>query len=252
MPILSNPVTVIPARLAATRFPDKPLANIDGEPMIVHVWRRAVEAGIGPVVVAAGDTAIADAVAAAGGDAVMTDADLPSGSDRVHQALEKFDPDRRHDAVINVQGDLPTIDPGVIAAVLDPFETPEVDITTLAVEITEDRERTDPNVVKAVIALDNDAARIGRALYFSRATVPSAPDGPHYHHIGLYGFRREALDRFVALPPGRLEVLERLEQLRALEAGMRIDAALVDTVPLGVDTPADLDRARALLAAGSR
>ena len=252
MPIPSNPVTVIPARLAATRFPDKPLANIDGEPMIVHVWRRAVEAGIGPVVVAAGDAAIADAVAAAGGDAVMTDADLPSGSDRVHQALEKFDPDRRHDAVINVQGDLPTIDPGVIAAVLDPFETPEVDITTLAVEITEDRERTDPNVVKAVIALDNDAARIGRALYFSRATVPSAPDGPHYHHIGLYGFRREALDRFVALPPGRLEVLERLEQLRALEAGMRIDAALVDTVPLGVDTPADLDRARALLAAGSR
>ena len=252
MPILSNPVTVIPARLAATRFPDKPLANIDGEPMIVHVWRRAVEAGIGPVVVAAGDAAIADAVAAAGGDAVMTDADLPSGSDRVHQALEKFDPDRRHDAVINVQGDLPTIDPGVIAAVLDPFETPEVDITTLAVEITEDRERTDPNVVKAVIALDNDAARIGRALYFSRATVPSAPDGPHYHHIGLYGFRREALDRFVALPPGRLEVLERLEQLRALEAGMRIDAALVDTVPLGVDTPADLDRARALLEAGSR
>ena len=252
MPILSNPVTVIPARLAATRFPDKPLANIDGEPMIVHVWRRAVEAGIGPVVVAAGDAAIADAVAAAGGDAVMTDADLPSGSDRVHQALEKFDPDRRHDAVINVQGDLPTIDPGVIAAVLDPFETPEVDITTLAVEITEDRERTDPNVVKAVIALDNDAARIGRALYFSRATVPSAPDGPHYHHIGLYGFRREALDRFVALPPGRLEVLERLEQLRALEAGMRIDAALVDTVPLGVDTPADLDRARALLSAGSR
>ena len=252
MPIPSNPVTVIPARLAATRFPDKPLANIDGEPMIVHVWRRAVEAGIGPVVVAAGDAAIADAVAAAGGDAVMTDADLPSGSDRVHQALEKFDPDRRHDAVINVQGDLPTIDPGVIAAVLDPFETPEVDITTLAVEITEDRERTDPNVVKAVIALDNDAARIGRALYFSRATVPSAPDGPHYHHIGLYGFRREALDRFVALPPGRLEVLERLEQLRALEAGMRIDAALVDTVPLGVDTPADLDRARALLSAGSR
>ena len=252
MPIPSNPVTVIPARLAATRFPDKPLANIDGEPMIVHVWRRAVEAGIGPVVVAAGDAAIADAVAAAGGDAVMTDADLPSGSDRVHQALEKFDPDRRHDAVINVQGDLPTIDPGVIAAVLDPFETPEVDITTLAVEITEDRERTDPNVVKAVIALDNDAARIGRALYFSRATVPSAPDGPHYHHIGLYGFRREALDRFVALPPGRLEVLERLEQLRALEAGMRIDSALVDTVPLGVDTPADLDRARALLAAGSR
>ncbi|MGB0631046.1 MAG: 3-deoxy-manno-octulosonate cytidylyltransferase [Alphaproteobacteria bacterium] len=251
MPTDPNPVTVIPARLAATRFPDKPLADIDGDPMIVHVWRRAVEAGIGPVLVAAGDQAIADAVTAAGGNAVMTDADLPSGSDRVHQALERFDPDRQFDTVINVQGDLPTIDPAVIAAVLDPFAAPEVDITTLAVEITEERERTDPNVVKAVIALAQDTARIGRALYFSRATVPSAPDGPHYHHIGLYGFRRAALDRFVALPPGRLETLERLEQLRALEAGMRIDVALVDTVPLGVDTPADLDRARAMLTAGS-
>jgi len=249
MSLPENPVVVIPARLAATRFPDKPLADIHGEPMIVHVWRRACEAGIGPVIVACGDAPIAEAVTNAGGQAIMTDPDLPSGSDRVHQALAAFDPGQRHDAVVNVQGDLPTIDPAVIAAVLAPFAEDAVDITTLAVEITEDRERTDPNVVKAVIALA-DGARCGRALYFSRATVPAAPAGPHYHHIGLYGFRRAALDRFVALPPGRLEVLERLEQLRALEAGMRIDVALVDTVPLGVDTPADLDRARAMLAPG--
>jgi 3-deoxy-manno-octulosonate cytidylyltransferase (CMP-KDO synthetase) len=244
-----RPVVVIPARLAATRFPDKPLADIHGVPMIVQVLRRATEADIGPVLVACGDAAIADAVRAAGGHAVMTDPDLPSGSDRIHSALREFDPERRFDAVVNVQGDLPTIDPKVIATSLAPLATAEVDIATLAVEITEERERTDPNVVKAVIALGPDG-RIGRALYFSRATVPSAPQGPHYHHIGLYAFRRAALDRFVALPPGRLEKLERLEQLRALEAGMRIDVALVDTVPLGVDTPADLDRARALLAPG--
>jgi 3-deoxy-manno-octulosonate cytidylyltransferase (CMP-KDO synthetase) len=250
-----NPVVIIPARLAATRFPDKPLADIHGVPMIVQVLRRAMEADIGPVLIACGDRAIADAVETAGGHAVMTDPDHPSGSDRVHEALSVFDPDGAHDAVVNIQGDLPTIDPAVIAAVLDPFAAAAVDMTTLAVEITEPRERTDPNVVKAVIALPQDGGtnggKIGRALYFSRATVPAVPDGPHYHHIGLYGFRRAALDRFVALPPGRLEVLERLEQLRALEAGMRIDVALVDTVPLGVDTPADLDRARALLVSGS-
>ena len=250
MPSALNPVVVIPARLAATRFPDKPLADLLGEPMIVHVWRRATAAEIGPVLVACGDAEIADAILAAGGHAVMTDADLPSGSDRVHQALEAFDPGRKFDAVVNVQGDLPTIDPQIIAAVLEPFDSADVDISTLVVEIADDRERTDPNVVKAVVAFADDSRR-GRALYFSRATVPSAPDGPHYHHIGLYGFRRAALDRFVFLPPGRLEMLERLEQLRALEAGMRIDAVRVDTVPLGVDTPADLDRARALLASGS-
>ena len=246
-----NPVVIIPARLAATRFPDKPLADIHGLPMIVQVLNRAIESDIGPVLVACGDRAIADAVEAAGGHAVMTDPDHPSGSDRVHEALSLFDPDGAHDAIVNIQGDLPTIDPAVIAVVLDPFETAAVDMTTLAVEITEPRERTDPNVVKAVVALPPDGGNIGRALYFSRATVPAVPDGPHYHHIGLYGFRRAALDRFVSLPPGRLEVLERLEQLRALEAGMRIDVALVDTVPLGVDNPADLDRARALLVSGS-
>ena len=249
MPRPQHPVVVIPARLAATRFPDKPLADIHGVPMIVQVLRRAMEAEIGPVLVACGDAPIAAAVRAAGGHAVMTDPDLPSGSDRIHSALREFDPDGRFDAVVNVQGDLPTIDPKIIATALNPLETDEVDIATLAVEIVEERERTDPNVVKAVIAL-GPGGRIGRALYFSRATVPSAPQGPHYHHIGLYAFRRTALDRFVALPPGSLEKLERLEQLRALEAGMRIDVALVDTVPLGVDTPADLDRARALLAPG--
>lgn len=243
-----NPVLVIPARLAATRFPGKPLADLLGEPMIVHVWRRAAAAGIGPVVVACGDPEIAAAVEAAGGRAVMTEPGHASGSDRVCEAVRRIDPEGRHDVVVNVQGDLPTVDPGAIAEALTPFAEPAVDISTLAVEISDDRERADPNVVKAVIAFRRNE-RTGRALYFSRATVP--PAGPHYHHLGLYGFRRGALDRFVALPPGRLEIAERLEQLRALEAGMRIDVTLVDTVPIGVDTPADLDRARALLAAGS-
>ena len=252
MKISLNPIVVIPARLAATRFPNKPLADIHGKPMIVHVWRRAVEANIGPVLVAAGDQAIADAVAAAGGKVVMTNPNLPSGSDRVHQALESYDPEKNYNVIINVQGDLPTIEPRLIAAILDPFDTPEVDITTLAVQITQDQERTDPNVVKAVIALKKESARIGRALYFSRASVPYSPDGPHYHHLGLYAFRRAALDRFVSLPPGRLETLEQLEQLRALEDGMRIDVAVVDTVPLGVDTPEDLDRVKSILATDPR
>ncbi len=240
-----NPIVVIPARLAAKRFPDKPLADLCGEPMIVHVWRRAVAADVGPVLVACGDAVIADAIRAAGGDAVMTDPDLRSGSDRVHQAVERIDPDGAHDAVINVQGDLPTIGPEIIAAALTPLAEPGVDIATLAAVITKARERTDPNVVKAVLAM-TDGATTGRALYFSRAAVPSG-EGPFYYHIGLYAFRRTALDRFVALPESGLERRERLEQVRALEAGMRIDVALVDTVPLGVDTPADLARARSIL-----
>jgi len=244
----SNPVVVIPARLAATRLPDKPLADIHGEPMIVHVWRRAMEAAIGPVMVAAAEETVAEAVRAAGGTVVLTDPELPSGSDRVYRAVEAFDPAGVHDAVVNLQGDLPTIGPDAIRASLAPLEDEGVDIATLVAVITREEERDDPNVVKAVVGLP-PRRRIGRTLYFTRAAAPWG-DGPLYHHIGLYAFRREALARFVGLPRGILEAREKLEQLRALEAGMRIDAALVDSIPLGVDTPADLERARALLAPG--
>lgn len=242
-----NPIVVIPARLAATRLPDKPMADISGAPMIVHVWRRAVASAIGPVLVACGDRQIAAAIEDAGGIAVMTNPDLPSGSDRVFEALREYDPDENFDVVINLQGDLPSIDASAIAAVLDPLENPDVDIATLVAEITDPDERDDPNVVKAVLGLA-PGRTVGRALYFSRATVPTG-DGPLYHHIGIYGYRRAALARFVQLPPGVLEQRERLEQLRALENGMRIDAAVVATVPLGVDTPADLERARAIITA---
>ena len=243
-----SPIIVIPARLASTRLPDKPLADISGAPMIVHVWRRAVEADIGPVIVACADRAIADAIGAAGGETVMTDPAHPSGSDRVFEAVSVCDPAGRYDVILNLQGDLPTIDPATIIAALDPLEDAAVDIATLGVEIREIRERDDPNVVKAVVSFP-EGSRIGRALYFSRAAVP-AGEGPLYHHIGLYAWRRPALERFVDLAEGVLERRERLEQLRALEAGMRIDVALVDTVPDGVDTPADLERARAHIASG--
>ncbi|MBF0372656.1 MAG: 3-deoxy-manno-octulosonate cytidylyltransferase [Alphaproteobacteria bacterium] len=245
---MPTPVVVIPARLAATRLPGKPLADIHGEPMIVHVWRRAVEAGIGPVLVACGDQPIVEAILAAGGDAVMTRPDHPSGSDRVWEAVQRFDPDGRYDAVVNLQGDLPTLDPAIVRAVLDPLADPAVDLATLITPITTVEERQADGVVKAVVSLA-EGQRVGRALYFSRHAVPWG-EGPLYHHIGLYAWRRSALARFVALPQGVLERRERLEQLRALENGMRIDAALVDTVPLGVDTPADLERARVLLSRG--
>lgn len=241
-----NPVVIVPARMASTRLPGKPLADIGGVPMIVHVWRRAGAAGLGPVVVACSEPEVADAVERAGGRAVMTDPAHPSGSDRIFEALRRLDPDGRHDAVVNVQGDLPTIGPETVRAVLDPLADPGVDIATLAVEITDPAERADPNVVKAVLERA-PGARIARALYFTRATAPWG-DGPLYHHVGLYAYRRAALERFVTLPPSELERRERLEQLRALAAGMRMDAAVVDAVPLGVDTPADLDRARAILA----
>lgn len=241
-----RPLIVIPARMTSTRLPGKPLADIGGEPMIVHVWRRAVEAGIGPVLVACAEAEIAAAVEAVGGDAVLTDPDHASGSDRVFEAAQIFDPDGAYGAVINLQGDLPTIDPAYLKTVMAPLEEPSVDIATLAAEITEDYERTAPNVVKAVISLPA-GARSGRALYFTRVLAPGG-DGPHYHHFGIYAFRRAALERFVKLPPGDLEQREKLEQLRALEAGMRIDVALVDSVPFGVDTPADLERARRILA----
>lgn len=245
MSLPQNPVIVIPARLASKRFPGKPLADIHGEPMIVHVWRRATEAGIGPVVVACADQAIASAVEAVGGRAVMTRPDHPSGSDRAFEALQAVDEAGAFDAVVNVGCDVLTLEPNYIHQALAPLEEAAVDIGTIAAEITDPAERDDPAVVKAVVAL-KPGAEIGRALYFSRTAVP-AGDGPLYHHIGLYAFRRAALERFVAWPPGPLEQRERLEQLRALEGGMRIDVALVDTIPLHVNTPADLARARALL-----
>ena len=241
-----NPVVLIPARMASTRLPNKPLADIAGVPMIVQCLRRAEEADVGPVVIACAEAEIAKAVEAAGGRAVLTDPNLPSGSDRIHAALESFDPQCNHDAVINLQGDLPTLDPDVVRACFRVLENPAVDIATAVCRITEESERMNPNVVKAVLAV-SEGAQSGRALYFSRATLPMGP-GDHFHHIGLYTYRRDALTRFVALPESPLEQREKLEQLRALEAGMRIDAVLVDTVPLGVDTPADLERARALLA----
>lgn len=252
MSLPQNPIVVIPSRMASTRLPDKPLAEIHGEAMIVHCWRRAMEAEIGPVIVACAEPEIAEVVEAAGGQAILTDPDHPSGSDRIFEALQKLDPEGRHDAVINVQGDLPTIEPEAVRAVFQPLENPEVDIATIAVRISEPAERREPGVVK-VVAPFAPGQRTARALYFSRSPIPW--DGgnenlPLYHHIGLYGFRRAALARFVSLPSSILEEREHLEQLRALEAGMRIDVARVDTVPFGVDTPADLIRARELLAPG--
>lgn len=243
---VQSTVVMIPARLASARLPDKPLAEIGGLPMIVQVWKRAMEAEVGPVIVAAGDQAIVDAVRDHGGEAVITDPNLPSGSDRIRVALDLIDPDRRHGRVVNLQGDLPTIDPALIRAVLSPLDTLGVDIGTLATPISDPVERDDPNVVKAIIAFCPDHDNLGRALYFTRATAPSGP-GPVYHHIGIYAYQRSALERFSGLAPSPLERRERLEQLRALENGMSIGVARVDTVPLGVDTPEQLAEARRIL-----
>jgi 3-deoxy-manno-octulosonate cytidylyltransferase (CMP-KDO synthetase) len=244
---MSSPIVLIPARLASTRLPRKPLADIHGEPMIAHVWRRAVEADVGPVVVAADDATIVRAVEAAGGRAILTRLDHCSGSDRIFEAIGAVDPTGRHDIIVNVQGDLPTLPAHALRAAIGPLRDGDVDIATLATPITRAQERDNPNVVKAVGA-EIAPGRL-RALYFTRATAPWG-EGALLHHIGLYVYRREALRRFVGLPPSPLEKRERLEQLRALEAGMRIDIALVDTAPLGVDTPEDLERARAMLAPG--
>jgi len=244
---MADILILIPARMASTRLPGKPLAEIAGVPMIVHVLRRAQAAGLGPVVVATDSAEIAAAVDKSGGRAVMTRADHLSGSDRIFEALGKVDPGQAAKIVVNVQGDLPTLEPADIAAALEPLADAAVDIATLAAEITKPAERTNPNVVK-VVGTPAGPARL-RALYFTRATAPSG-DGPLYHHIGLYAYRRSALERFVKLPPSPLEQREKLEQLRALEAGMRIDVAIVDTVPLGVDTAEDLATARAVLEDG--
>jgi 3-deoxy-manno-octulosonate cytidylyltransferase (CMP-KDO synthetase) len=237
-------LVLIPARIAATRLPGKPLLDIAGMPMIVHVLRRAEEAQIGRVAVATDTPEIAEVVRAAGGEAVMTRADHPSGSDRIYEAATILDPRGKAEIVVNLQGDFPTITPDTIRAALPPLDDAAVDISTLAAQIHTAEEDQAPSVVKAVGS--PISPRRLRALYFTRATAPHG-DGPRYHHIGLYAYRRAALERFVSLPPSPLEKQEKLEQLRALEAGMRIDITIVDTVPRGVDTPADLETARAML-----
>jgi len=237
-----NPIILIPARLGSTRLPNKPLAEIAGAPMIVHVLRRALEAEIGPVAVACGEAAIAEAVRAAGGTAILTKPGLPSGSDRIFAALQILDPDQKYDTIINLQGDLPTIPPAMLHAVLGPLEDERYDIGTLVAPITTAEEAAAPSVVKAACDFA-PGQMVAPALYFSRAAIPFG-EGPLWHHIGLYAFRRAALGRFVRLPESPLERREKLEQLRALEAGMRIGVAKVDHAPFGVDTQADLDRVR--------
>ena len=237
-----NPVIIIPARMASTRLPGKPLADIAGEPMIVKVWRQAMRASLGPVLVAAAEPEIALAVERVGGRAVLTDPNLASGSDRVYAALLAADPDSLFDAVVNLQGDLPEVDPQALRRVTEALQTSGADIATLAAPITDPADFDNPNVVKPVVAW-NGTGTSGPALYFTRARAPSG-EGPLYHHVVIYAFTRAALKRFVGLPPSPLEQREKLEQLRALEAGMRIEVARIDAVPLSVDTPADLARAR--------
>jgi 3-deoxy-manno-octulosonate cytidylyltransferase (CMP-KDO synthetase) len=244
---MAEPLVLIPARMASTRLPGKPLADIAGEPMIVRVMRQAQAARIGPVVVATDSEAIAACVEKAGGRAVMTRADHVSGSDRIYEALAAADPERNADIVVNLQGDVPTLEPGDLARALEPLRDAAVDIATLAAEIKRAQERANPNVVK-VVGTAVSPSRL-RALYFTRATAPWGA-GPLFHHVGIYAYRREALTRFVALPPSPLEQREKLEQLRALEAGMRIDVAIIDNIPLGVDTPEDLDYVRQLVSTG--
>lgn len=245
----SNTALIIPARMASTRLPGKPLADIAGVPMIVHVARRATEAAIGLVAVATDSEEVARTVESAGFRAVMTRADHLSGSDRIAEALDRLDPDGAIETVVNVQGDIPAIEPETIRRAARPLEDPAVDIATIAVEIADEAEKTNPSIVK-VVGTPLTATRL-RALYFTRATAPYG-EGPLYHHVGLYAYRRASLERFVALEPGTLERRESLEQLRALENGMRIDVEIVQTVPLGVDTPEDLEKARRHLAGADR
>src|SRR5690606_16388589 len=242
-------IILVPARIDSTRLPGKPLADIAGKPMIAQVAARALESGVGRVIVATDSPAVAAAARAEGVEAVMTKGDHQSGSDRIFEALQACDPDGAAEIVVNLQGDLPTIGAQDVRAVLRPLEDPAVDIATLGVEISDEEEKTNPNVVKIVGVPTGDSASRLRALYFTRATAPWG-EGPLYHHVGIYAYRRAALVRFVSLPAGSLETRERLEQLRALEAGMRIDVEIVQSVPLGVDTPADLERARQMLAKG--
>jgi 3-deoxy-manno-octulosonate cytidylyltransferase (CMP-KDO synthetase) len=243
---MQRTLVVIPARLQSTRLPDKPLADIGGKPMIAHVWERATAAGIGRVVVATDSEAILATVQAAGGEAVMTRTDHPSGSDRVFEAASIVDPSGAFQIVLNLQGDLPMLAPELPSACVGPLLDGDADIATIAAEITRPEDRNNPNAVKVVGASTATPGRL-RALYFTRATAPYG-EGPLYHHFGMYAYRRAALERFVALPPSPLEKREQLEQLRALENGMRIDVSVVDSVPVEVNTPQDLELVRSLLA----
>lgn len=235
-------LVIIPTRLAATRLPNKPLADLHGKPMIVHVWEKAMRANVGPVIVASADQAILDAVRTLGGEGVLTDPALPTGTDRVKAAMDLYDPQEKYSHIINIQGDLPTLDPSLVRESLEPFKDPFVDMATLATLIEDPHELNDTNVVKISLSLE-EGENIGRALYFSRNLIPSG-EGPHYHHIGLYAYTRACLNRYVNLPVNPLEVREKLEQLRALAHGLRIDVKVVKTkAPFGVDTPADLEKA---------
>ena len=240
-----NTVIIIPARMASQRLPNKPTVSINGEPMIVHVWRRATEAEVGDVIVACDHEDIAAAIADAGGRAIVTHPDLPSGSDRVCAALQIVDPQGECQQVVNLQGDMPNLDPSLIKEALQPLRNRDVDIGTLAVAINDPQELANPSVVKIALSLEQ-GSKIGRALYFSRAPIPHG-QGDSYHHIGIYAYKRQALEKFVQLSPSPLEQQERLEQLRALEAGMRIGVQIVDAEPLGVDTQEDLDKVRTLM-----
>ncbi|MFN7168704.1 MAG: 3-deoxy-manno-octulosonate cytidylyltransferase [Pannonibacter sp.] len=242
---MTSALVVIPSRMAATRLPQKPLADIAGKPMIVRVLEQALAADIGPVTVACDDQRILEAVRDHGGNAVLTRPDHESGSDRIHEAARLVDPDGLHDVILNLQGDVPLIEPAAIRAAFAPLADPEVQIGTIMTEIRTEEDRQDPSFVKAVVTAIAGARY--RALYFTRATAPTGP-GPLFQHIGVYAYRRSALDRFVSLPPSPLEQREKLEQLRALEAGMRIDVSLVDSAPMDVNTPQDLERARKALA----
>ncbi len=242
---LSNPIVLIPARMQARRLPGKPLADIAGKPMIIHVWERATESRLGRVIVAAAEQVIVDVIKAAGGEAVLTDANLPTGSDRIYQALSKLDPEQKHDAVINVQGDVPTLESKYIRTAYETLQHSDADIATLITPIVKPEDITATQIVKAVVELPA-GKQTGRAHYFTRTAAPWG-DGPYYCHVGLYAYRRTALERFVKSPHSTLEQREGLEQLRALAIGLRIDAALIDTLPLGVDTPEDLEKARIVL-----
>ncbi|MBO1360653.1 3-deoxy-manno-octulosonate cytidylyltransferase [Acetobacter sacchari] len=241
-----SPLIVIPARMASTRLPGKPLADIGGRPMILHVLERAIASGVGRVVVAAADEEIAVRVREAGGEVVLTDPELPSGSDRAHAAAEILDPERRHQVVVNLQGDLPGLDPQSLRTVLAPLSDDAISIGTLVAPIHTAEEAAADSVVKVACAFSDDDTAAARALYFSRVTIPWGA-GPLWHHVGVYAWRRDALERFVALPESVLERREKLEQLRALEAGMAIGCARIPVAPFGVDTPDDLARARRMI-----